>query len=762
MSATTPSQTIVGITALPFLQKFHLFSRLSSKAQGTVMSTLQKGPQDVDKWEISMSPSFYGGQFGSSLAVVKLSSHQPKLKTTNEGDRGHEFSNWLLLAECTHQLWVDTAVKDSFFRELKRWRMIQPADVPWVATYGSAHVPVSLLVHCLNKAQCPTIHLKSYGQKLPLVPELLGTDPAEVSHPLSHLNQWDIGVTYKSPHIFLFAPLKGTTKEMSLYPMIVPGSLDYGSILVDIVYKGTNYKVKIYPRLVHLIKSFNSRIQGDIPRTMDAVRKRGKACFKMIHRMGSVPQWDMGGFRLEVTVQARSLASARRKVEGVPFLDINFWRDPGTHPQGHSLERFKVDIKVLSKAALLMNAHWVYQRAMDMGIFRGDSNIRPSRGHLQGITDVLASFGWNAGRRNPSKSLNPHAWWTGDRGDRMDRRVMGQLGTINLVVPLGGLSCGDTFNSLSTLSHLTQKFKGKTGVQQLLKILRHMKTRGSVPCPKGDTDNKHRMNIHGWKPLRMKCGLKSCHFNMDEAHCFKWFAALVDRGHVSREAVGMSHLQQRRDPPIHVPSPEPEEPLEDKVPQVVSLPPHKRRRLDDAGESTRTSRRFNKNGRGHIVTDPELQTTCPIPGLSPDNLVPLNLLDTNVPQLYHTRWTKSDGNCQFSAFARALQRDHVNQKQIRATVVQWIRDHSEDFIGYVPGGTSEFNKYLGDISKNGTWGDNLTLQAACAAFKVCVLVLKEEDDGRTLWVEVGSRGESEAVFWLYLYNSHYENLVDGM
>ena len=182
---------------------------------------------------------------------------------------------------------------------------------------------MSLFVHCLNKVPCPTLHLKAYGQKLPLLVDMVGLEPAQYVHPLSHLNKWDIGVTVKSPLIFLFKPARGQPRDITLYPMLVPASRDYGSLLVDTHYNGHPYKIKLYPRLVHCIKSFNSRLQGDKLSTMAGVKKRGQACLRVIHKLSKLSAWELGGFRLEVTVQVSPLSlSLSLSLSPVPILSI--------------------------------------------------------------------------------------------------------------------------------------------------------------------------------------------------------------------------------------------------------------------------------------------------------------------------------------------------------------------------------------------------------------------------------------------------------
>ncbi|CAD6563913.1 MAG: hypothetical protein TREMPRED_002372 [Tremellales sp. Tagirdzhanova-0007] len=192
---------------LPFMDAFRsLSSALTHLSEAEIMATLRPSEFDVDKWEISMSPNHYDDEMSSTLAM-------PIINFLSRED----------------------TLKDDFFAELKRWRTVQPADLPWVATYGNLFVPVSLFVHCLNAAECPTIRFKYYGQKLPMTRALLGPDPAQADHVTSNLNECDIGRMLWSPHIFLFAPtFAATNKKMSKYTMIVPVSGDFGTYKVDV------------------------------------------------------------------------------------------------------------------------------------------------------------------------------------------------------------------------------------------------------------------------------------------------------------------------------------------------------------------------------------------------------------------------------------------------------------------------------------------------------------------------------------------------
>lgn len=78
-------------------------------------------PLDVDKWEIAMSPTYYGEQFNTGLATVQLSSHTPRRPAIRNGQPVPYFYNWLLLAESGHQLWIEQTTKEDFIERLKYW-----------------------------------------------------------------------------------------------------------------------------------------------------------------------------------------------------------------------------------------------------------------------------------------------------------------------------------------------------------------------------------------------------------------------------------------------------------------------------------------------------------------------------------------------------------------------------------------------------------------------------------------------------------------
>ena len=60
--------------------------------------------------------------------------------------------------------------------------------------------------------------------------------PTDVNHPASRSHEWDIGTNYRSDRIWLWST-KEKSKSMTVFPMLNPASMGYGSVGVDITYK---------------------------------------------------------------------------------------------------------------------------------------------------------------------------------------------------------------------------------------------------------------------------------------------------------------------------------------------------------------------------------------------------------------------------------------------------------------------------------------------------------------------------------------------
>jgi hypothetical protein len=720
------------------MNMFLSMSQCSDEFRTTVMNSFKPGAKDVDKMEICMSPRFYTRQFNNPLALVRLSSHAPRIKRTKPGDRTHEFSEWLLLAESCYQLWIDPRYKDAFYTELKKTRTINPAKNPWVSSYGSAYIPTTILASCLTKAGCPTIRYKAYGQKLPVHATLMGGfEPTDKAHPQRNTNEWDIGVTYQSPYIILFRPGEGATPGTKHYPMLSPASRDFGSVQTTVVWEDTTLKVKIYPRLVHVIKSFNSRLQGEILTTLAGAKKRFKASVNMVQLLSQVPEEEIGGFRIEVTVPAPTLGAACMWMDRSPFTGIGFWTNPTPGGAGP-----KVNMMVTRKEALLLSANWMVQRATTLKVFQGTDARPPTMLQKQVTADVLASFGWNAGRYKVTKAGDKAAWWRGKGAE-------GEQGNPDTPQPDEARTGTHHSQRVTTkvpdtvisqiLLQLNRIYPGDAGTRDLVKELRKHHPNRDIPCQK---DSNHAYNIYGWGPFRMRCAEWTCKHHLNAGNSYIWFANLIATGQVPGHKLGL--------PPM------------EGLSMVAPSPPVNR--ITPMRAKLIAARQSHVAQKAKLLAfRTALQGPAPPPSHPPYRVITddqVSLVTGSNPPVYHTSWVAPDGNCMFSAIALSLGETYT-AAEVRKEAVRWMGSNSENFIQFIDAGQlgqdEAFKQYLVKMKQAGEWGDVLVLKAICQRYKVRISVLKCREDGSLLWNHLGARDHPRCI-WLYLRHHHYENL----
>lgn len=514
-----PSLDNEAFLALPFFKHFVQLSSLPWSDQSRYEANLTPHNVDVDKCEVSMSPQYYGSQFGSALSTVRLSSHCPRRKQKREEDKT-PYDDWLLLAEANHQLYVEPRIKEPFFVALKRTHTVQPNAQEWASSTGGALIPVARLVSCLLEAGCTTIRLKVYGQKLALEQEVhngivypVPSGFEDEDHPQARYNEWDIGVTYEAPHIWLFSPhhTRGN-KRLQLYSMITPGSQDFGSVEAHVRYQGRDIKVKIYPRLVHIIKSINSRLEGEPARKLVGIRRKGKAAQAMVEKLSKIPSAEMGGCRVELSIRAPSLAMAKDIAIRSPFLSIGNWLDP----TDAVMQRYKLDGMVVTKEGLLSNANWVHHQAEQAGIFLGRDSNAATPLQVQIITDVLSALGWHGRGKAPMKSMMRSAWWRTTRQEE------------------------DKTPNSGTLEKLYGLFPTDSDQLRLVKILRTRGKAGYFPCRKAPEDPSHRYWSKAKAPPRWYC--KTCHDNLPLGQAMRWIAQLVKDEWILPQQLGLQRL----------------------------------------------------------------------------------------------------------------------------------------------------------------------------------------------------------------------------
>ncbi|KAM1053592.1 hypothetical protein ACFX2I_001008 [Malus domestica] len=92
---------------------------------------------------------------------------------------------------------------------------------------------------------------------------------------------------------------------------------------------------------------------------------------------------------------------------------------------------------------------------------------------------------------------------------------------------------------------------------------------------------------------------------------------------------------------------------------------------------------------------------------------------------------QGDGNCQFRALSDQLYRSPEYHGVVRDQIIQQLMSHPEMYEGYVLMG---YVDYLNKMSKNGEWGDHVTLQAAADSYGVKIFVITSFRD--TCYIEI--------------------------
>lgn len=495
------------ITDEEFMAGFDLLSELGNEQ--VWVDSLVGRPVDVDRWELCLTPNEYLRRFKDVLAEIEVVNNINPRPLHTTFHRGPAFDKYLLLAKLTHQIWINPIHKARIFEVLKGAITIEPGTHPTQSSQGTHRVGLPMIIDALNEAGCLAMRIKSYGQKRPLTDQFTMGEPAEEGHIWAEHNEWDIGQTFNSPYIWLFACASGRHWGINRFPMMIPGSRDYGSVNITLKHQQQKFEVKIYPRIVHVIKSINSKMPKTVPRTLAGIKKQGLGALAMIHALSAKDGKELGGFRIEVTVRAKTLAEAKARVERTGFLDPKFWLGvgDGTH------YRYPFDARLIDTKSYLDGARWMYQRATECKVFEGAAGTKPTNRHIKAITDVLNAVGWNPGLRSPSLSLDPNTWFT--NAPNVDR---------------------------SLLDILCETYRTDKEIKGFFNHAKTITDTIGLPCIKYPNNQKHRFQVNDNVPFKIRCCVDAkngCGKRLTRAAILGWIAQLVKDGRIQRENLNL-------------------------------------------------------------------------------------------------------------------------------------------------------------------------------------------------------------------------------
>ena len=147
-----------------------------------------------------------------------------------------------------------------------------------------------------------------------------------------------------------------------------------------------------------------------------------------------------------------------------------------------------------------------------------------------------------------------------------------------------------------------------------------------------------------------------------------------------------------------------------------------------------------------------------------------SILDSNFPEeaVYHqiTRryirtegYIVGDGNCMFRAIAFALYGDQEKHGDVRNLIVNYMTENIDERVGQSKAKLlcdMNWRDYLGEMQKEGTWGDEYVLINGALACRTNIVVLSTS--GSTNYVETFRFRGEELIAICHVNGNHYEAL----
>ncbi|CAH2073002.1 unnamed protein product, partial [Thlaspi arvense] len=128
---------------------------------------------------------------------------------------------------------------------------------------------------------------------------------------------------------------------------------------------------------------------------------------------------------------------------------------------------------------------------------------------------------------------------------------------------------------------------------------------------------------------------------------------------------------------------------------------------------------------------------------------------------------KSDGNCQFSSLADQLFQNPDLHEKVRERVVKQLKTCPKTYKGFVEMDSSkkraenvpkDYSDYVKNMSKNGVWGDRITLQAAADTFEVKIVLITSNKESPSVEILPNSQKFERVIHLSYLAGVHYSSI----
>ncbi|XP_010541317.1 PREDICTED: uncharacterized protein LOC104814825 [Tarenaya hassleriana] len=116
---------------------------------------------------------------------------------------------------------------------------------------------------------------------------------------------------------------------------------------------------------------------------------------------------------------------------------------------------------------------------------------------------------------------------------------------------------------------------------------------------------------------------------------------------------------------------------------------------------------------------------------------------------------QGDGNCQFRALSDQFYQTPEHHEFMRQRIVNQLKEYPKNYEGYVP---MAYHEYLEKMSRNGEWGDHVTLQAAADSYGVKIFVITSFKD--TCYIEIlpNVQSSKRVIFLSFWAEVHYNSI----
>ncbi|KAL1532164.1 OVARIAN TUMOR DOMAIN-containing deubiquitinating enzyme 9 [Salvia divinorum] len=114
-----------------------------------------------------------------------------------------------------------------------------------------------------------------------------------------------------------------------------------------------------------------------------------------------------------------------------------------------------------------------------------------------------------------------------------------------------------------------------------------------------------------------------------------------------------------------------------------------------------------------------------------------------------------DGNCQFRSLSDQIYGTSDHHGVVRAEIVHQLKSQPESYANFVP---MAYGDYLKKMSRNGEWGDHVTLQAAADCYGIKIFVITSYKD--TCYIEILPRDEKSdrTILLSFQAEVHYNSI----